>query len=109
MLLTPLGLVATGVAWGEWSSDDFADPAGRAAIAAASKDVAPPEVTPQGLQRLSTLWTAPLGDYAPPFMRSETFGYILSAMFGVGVILALSLLVTWLAERLRPAGRAVSA
>ncbi|MFZ2490305.1 MAG: hypothetical protein WA208_02360, partial [Thermoanaerobaculia bacterium] len=67
------------------------------------RNVAPPEAPPAGLERLSSIWTAPIGDYAPPFMRSEGFGYVLSAMFGVGVILGVFLLLGWIVERSAPA------
>ena len=36
LLLTPLGILASGAAWGEWAPKDFADAAGRTRIAAAS-------------------------------------------------------------------------
>jgi cobalt/nickel transport system permease protein len=96
MLLTPLGILAGGAAWGEWAPKDFADPARRAQITAASGSVAPPTAAPAGVARLAKLWTAPLPDYAPHFVKSAAFGYLLSAMFGVGLILALA----WLAQRL---------
>jgi cobalt/nickel transport system permease protein len=57
--------------------------------------VALPEAAPVGVARLAHLWTAPLPDYAPQFVKSAAFGYLLSAMFGVGLILG----VTWLARR----------
>jgi cobalt/nickel transport system permease protein len=91
LMLTPLGLLAAGSAWGEWSPGDFTDPAGRAQISAASGDQAPPAEPPEGLVRLSQLWTAPMSHYAPSFMRSAAFGYILSAMTGCGLILLASL------------------
>jgi cobalt/nickel transport system permease protein len=100
LLLTPLGILATGAAWGEWAAKDFASTAGRAQITAASGNAAAPMVAPQGLARLANLWTAPLPDYAPHFVKSAAFGYMLSAMFGVGLILA----IVWLAMRwLQPA------
>jgi cobalt/nickel transport system permease protein len=68
MLVTPLGILAVGTAWGEWSPG------------------------PQGLGRLASVWTAPFPDYAPPFLRSASFGYILSALFGAGLILLAALL-----------------
>ncbi len=79
MVLSPLGLLAAGIAWGEWGAGDFADPAVREQITAASGNVAPPVDVPQGLERLSSFWTAPIPDYAPSFMHNESFGYILSA------------------------------
>lgn len=87
MVLTPLGILAAGSAWGEWVASDFADPAARAKIADASRQQAPPARAPQGLDRLSGLWTAPFVRYAPPYVRSAAFGYLLSAMFGVGLVL----------------------
>lgn len=103
LLLTPLGLVAAGTAWGEWSAEEFATEGGRAEIARASLGAAPPDEAPRGLETLSTLWTAPLPDYAPSFMRSEGFGYLLSGMFGAGLVIALSLLLGWWMRRPREA------
>ena len=99
MILTPLGLLAAGTAWGEWDAQDFADPALREQIAAASNNQAPPTAPPEGLARLSSIWTAPFADYAPPFMSSPQFGYILSAMFGTGLIIAVFLLTGWIAGK----------
>ena len=42
---------------------------------------------PTGLQRLANLWTAPFPAYAPGFVKSRAFGYLLSAMFVVGLLL----------------------
>jgi cobalt/nickel transport system permease protein len=96
LLLTPLGIVASGAAWGEWAPKDFSDVAARAQIAAASGNMAAPLAAPSGLARWANLWTAPLPNYAPHFVKSAAFGYLLSAMFGVGLILA----VAWVARRL---------
>jgi cobalt/nickel transport system permease protein len=90
LVLTPLGILAAGTAWGEWMQSDFSDPAARQQIAAASGNIAPPSVAPQGLQKMADIWTAPFARYAPPYIRSATFGYMLSAMFGVGIIVLLS-------------------
>jgi cobalt/nickel transport system permease protein len=87
MILTPLGILAAGSAWGEWVASDYADPAARQQIAASSLHQAPPPAAPQGLQRLASVWTAPFARYAPPYVRSAAFGYLLSAMFGVGLVL----------------------
>ena len=90
MVLAPLGLLAAGTAWGEWSASDFADPVARQEIAAASLNQPAPAVPPEGLERLSSLWTAPWPDYAPPFVHSAIFGYLLSAVFGVGLVILAS-------------------
>lgn len=101
MIATPLGLLAAGTAWGEWGVEDFKNPEARREIAAASGQVAPPDVTPSGLERLSSVWTAPMPDYAPAFLKSRRFGYLLSAMFGVGLILLTWLSAGWFAGYLR--------
>ena len=54
-------------------------------------DQALPAGVPQGLDRLSSVWTAPFPDYAPPFLHSSSFGYLLSAAFGSGLILLAAL------------------
>ncbi|MBO0856925.1 MAG: cobalt transporter CbiM [Chloracidobacterium sp.] len=97
-ILTPLGLLATGVAWGEWGPHDFTDPQMRRQITAASSNQVPPPHAPHGLERLGSIWTAPVPDYAPPFLRSQAFGYVMSTMFGVGLILLAFLMIGWLAR-----------
>lgn len=56
---------------------------------------------PAGLQRLSNLWTAPFPAYAPTFVKSRSFGYLLSAIFGIGLLLCMSLVAQRLVERIR--------
>ena len=96
MVATPLGLLAAGTAWGEWSTEDFKKQEVRQEIAAASHNIAPPENPPAGLERLGSIWSAPIPDYAPAFLKSKELGYVLSAMFGTGIIVSVSLLVGWL-------------
>lgn len=104
LVLTPLGILAVGSAWGEWSARDFADPQTRQQIAMASRHQAPPTAVPRGLEHLSTIWTAPLSRYAPSFVRSASFGYLVSATVGVGLIILLASLLNWLLA-LRPVAR----
>ena len=99
MLLTPLGILAAGTAWGEWGARDFSDPQMRQQMAAASSNVAPPSQQPQGLARLSRWWSAPFPQYAPPFVRRPVFGYLMSALFGSGLILGFFLLIGSMAGR----------
>jgi cobalt/nickel transport system permease protein len=101
MLLTPLGILAVGTAWGEWAPSDFTEADSRREIAAASGNQAPPALVPRGLEKLSSLWTAPIPDYAPPFLRSSWFGYLLSAAFGMGLILFTALIADWALRRKR--------
>jgi cobalt/nickel transport system permease protein len=96
MLLTPLGILSAGTAWGEWGARDFSDPQMRQQITAASGNIAPPSQQPQGLARLSSLWSAPFPQYAPPFIRRPAFGYAMSAVFGSGLILGFFLLIAWM-------------
>jgi cobalt/nickel transport system permease protein len=95
MILTPLGLVATGTAWGEWTSADLRNPDTRQQIEHASGASLPRQV-PAGFERLSTVWTAPIPAYAPPVLKSRSFGYVLSALFGSGFILFVGVAANWL-------------
>jgi cobalt/nickel transport system permease protein len=101
LILTPLGILAAGSAWGEWVASDFSNPAARQSIAAASLNLPPPEQAPQGLERLSSLWTAPFARYAPPYVRSPFFGYLLSGLFGTGLVILACMLVNPLFGRRR--------
>lgn len=76
--LTPLGLLAPGTAWGEWGAEELTQ-MGLAFI-------------PEGMQRLSGLWAAPVPDYDLPFLGSPALAYFLSAVIGVVIIAA----VFWL-------------
>src|SRR5262245_18383891 len=82
MILSPLGLLAAGTAWGEWAPEDFSNPTARHEIQTGSLNAAAPQRAPQGLEQLSSFWTAPLAGYAPRWMQSEMFGYIMSALVG---------------------------
>lgn len=98
MIATPLGLLAAGTAWGEWAPEDFRDAAMRQEIATASGAAAPLH-PPQGLEKLAATWTAPIPDYAPPFLKNEKFGYVLSALFGSGLVLLVFVLLGWIASK----------
>ena len=101
MIATPLGLLAAGTAWGEWAPEDFADAAARTAMQTGSVNAPPPAQIPQGLEKLASFWTAPMPGYAPPFMQSAEFGYIMSAIVGAGLIIAVFLLISWIARMTR--------
>ena len=57
----------------------------------------PPAQAPSGLEKLSSIWTAPMPDYAPAFVKSPQLGYILSAVFGTGLIILVILFIGWVA------------
>jgi cobalt/nickel transport system permease protein len=99
LILTPLGILAVGSAWGEWSAPDFSKPETRQQMASASRNQVPPAQAPAGLQRLASLWTAPMPRYAPTFLKSAAFGYILSAIAGTGLIVLIIAGGGWLWRR----------
>ncbi len=105
LVLTPLGILAAGKAWGEWRAADFKNPAARASMASASGHRMPPASAPSGLARLSLLWTAPVSDYSPSFVRSSSFGYFVSAALGVGAIILVVSFTSWLVAKLRRPAR----
>jgi len=84
--ISPLGLLLpehfkAGSAWGEWGADEMPELVG---------------YLPKGLAKLSGLWSAPVPDYA--FKGQEglgalSFGYIISAVLGVAIIVAVVLLL----------------
>jgi len=83
-LLSPLGLLASNTAWGEWGSDELVQLLG---------------YVPKGLTRLSGIWDAPLPDYSVPRI-GEAPGYILSAVIGMILIILITRCLGWfLAEK----------
>ncbi len=78
IILTPLGLLAAGDTFGEWSNKEIKERLG---------------FVPSGLESLTPLWNAPLPDYAMPedeLQHSATATYVISAI--VGVIICSSVL-----------------
>ncbi len=86
VVLSPLGLLAGGTAWGEWGTDELQKAIG---------------FIPAGLGRLADTWShAPFRDYSLPGL--DSFGssalvYIFCALFGVGIVI----LMTYLFGRLQ--------
>lgn len=81
ILLCPLGLLASGTAWGEWGADELKDKLG---------------FIPAGLQKMSDRWHALMPDYGVPgldhsFLQSAT-GYVLAAVVGVAIIAGITYL-----------------
>jgi cobalt/nickel transport protein len=72
IILTPLGLVASGETFGEWSLQGLKDKIGH---------------VPSGMSGLSNLWNAPMADYGIPGIGDTTagavIGYLISAIVGV--------------------------
>jgi cobalt/nickel transport system permease protein len=103
MAASPLGLLAAGGAWGEWRLVDLQNPLVREQIAHASGGMSLPAHAPQGLERLSRVWTAPMPDYAPSFMHNPNFGYVMSAITGAGLIVLAFTALSWFARNYRVA------
>lgn len=86
VLLTPIGVLAEGTAWGEWGAEEL-----KAALG----------FVPPGLEEIGALWTAAIPDYAPPFIANPLVGYLFAAALGSALVIG----VTWLVAKLL-AGRA---
>lgn len=81
--LSPLGLLATGTAWGEWGTDEIST------VATGGKALG---FIPQGMQHgfnLSTL----MSDYSVKGLP-DNFGYILSAIAGVAILMIIFRLIS---------------
>jgi cobalt/nickel transport system permease protein len=78
IVASPLGLLAPGTAWGEWGTQELT----KLGL----------KVIPAGLEKLSTLWGAPLADYDLAALGNANLGYIFSAIVGV----ILTVLMVWL-------------
>lgn len=81
LLLTPIGALAQGSAWGEWSAAELKGLVG---------------FVPSGLGRLGGLWTAAVPDYAPSFVRDPIVGYLLAGLLGAALVIGSA----WLLGRL---------
>jgi len=86
-LLTPLGLLAPGTAWGEWSAQELA----RLGL----------KTIPAGMEKMAGAWGAPLARYNLPALGNASLGYILSAVTGILIIV----LVVWLFTTLLTSNR----
>jgi cobalt/nickel transport system permease protein len=104
MVLTPLGILAAGTAWGEWSPSELAMRQSSGQATSGAGNSAEASTVPAGMQRLTKLWTAPFPAYAPTFVKSARFGYLLSAMFAGGILLMVSLVAQHWVKRPREAG-----
>ena len=94
IVLSPLGLLVpayfkAGAAWGEWGADELKALAG---------------YVPKGLERLASLWHAPIPDYAFKCCEGKSFlcqgcAYMLSAAIGILATAAIILLFGSLLRR----------
>lgn len=83
VVLTPLGLIASGTAWGEWGTEEIKQTLG---------------YVPQGLAAMSDRWNALMPDYSLPAFGDGRLGavagYLLSALAGILLISALIFLMS---------------
>jgi cobalt/nickel transport system permease protein len=88
VILTPLGLIATGTAWGEWGTDEI-----KAAVG----------YIPKGFAAMADKWNALMPDYSLPALGDGTggsvAGYILSAIVGILLIVGLILVTSALIKK----------
>jgi|WetSurMetagenome_2_1015567.scaffolds.fasta_scaffold582588_2 cobalt/nickel transport protein len=88
VVLSPLGLIIpdhfkAGSAWGEWGAEEMQELVG---------------YVPQGLEKLSSLWNAPLPDYAFKGWEEKglshlSLAYIVSAVTGILLIVILIMII----------------
>lgn len=102
MMLSPLGLVATGTAWGEWGAESYSNAQLRQEITAASGQPAPAQV-PAGLAQLASTWNSPVPDYEIAGLPAPV-GYVLSALMGSGLLILVWALFGRLTWKSRQAG-----
>lgn len=88
VVLTPIGLLATGTAWGEWGTDEIKDKLG---------------YIPKGFAAMADKWHALIPDYSLPALGvsrvGTSLGYILSAVVGIVLISGLIILTSKLILR----------
>jgi cobalt/nickel transport system permease protein len=84
IVAVPLGLMATGTAWGEWGSEELRTRIG---------------YVPEGFSRFEGMWRGILPDYALSGIggAGAVVVYVLSAVLGVGILAGLA----WLLVRAR--------
>jgi cobalt/nickel transport system permease protein len=85
-VISPLGLLAPGTAWGEWGTEELAKMGFKA--------------IPEGIAQLSGIWGAPLQGYNLPALGNSNLGYVLSAFVGILVVSV----VAWLFTRILTLG-----
>jgi hypothetical protein len=87
-ILSPLGLLAVGAAWGEWNLDTIQDAVG---------------FKPRGMERtVQRAPEAPITDYEIPGLPAgrlgTSIGFVLSALIGAGITAGTALLAARLAR-----------
>jgi cobalt/nickel transport system permease protein len=94
LLLTPLGALAPGTAWGEWSGARLKTALG---------------YVPGNLDRLSGTWDAAMAGYATPGVGNTFIGYLLAGIVGAVLVVGISWGAATILARRRGAGEAGAA
>jgi cobalt/nickel transport system permease protein len=93
VLAVPLGLLASGDAWGEWDAETLSQ----------RNDVG---YVPSGLQKYESIWHAPFSGYSMPWVPANAsffenaLAYILAAVVGIGLIFVVVFALRVLSKRL---------
>ncbi|MHB1382294.1 MAG: cobalt transporter CbiM [Thermoleophilia bacterium] len=91
IVFVPLGLLASGTAWGEWSPDEVREQLG---------------YVPEGLSGLAGFWGRVVPDYgAADGFWSSTPGYVVSAVTGMALVALVSFAIARLLNRRTGGGR----
>ncbi|MEZ5126493.1 MAG: cobalt transporter CbiM [Thermoleophilia bacterium] len=75
ILLTPIGALASGTAWGEWGAEELDSLVG---------------YVPANLEKLGGLWKAAMPDYATPGVSNSLLGYLIAAVVGTAIVVAIA-------------------
>ena len=81
VILVPLGIIASGTAYGEWGADELQSLIG---------------YVPAGFASLNNLYHAPIPDYGTDWANSfigQSLGYYVAAIMGVGLLGVLFFLI----------------
>ncbi|MCX5705049.1 MAG: PDGLE domain-containing protein [Candidatus Omnitrophica bacterium] len=94
IILSPLGLMLpehfkAGSAWGEWGIDEVQKLVG---------------YIPKGLEKLASLWNAPIPDYAfkgweEKGLPSLSFAYIISAILGIAIVVTIAIFIGYVLSK----------
>jgi cobalt/nickel transport system permease protein len=93
IVLSPIGVLASGTAWGEWDSAQMQARLGYA---------------PHGLAKLGGLWKAIMPDYSTPGIGNALAGYLIAAVVGVIIAVGFAWVVGALLAKRRTAGLGLS-
>ena len=93
IVLSPIGVLASGTAWGEWNGAQVKTRLG---------------YTPHGLDKLGGLWKAIMPNYATPGVGNALIGYLIAAVVGVVIAVGLAWVVGIVLARRRDAADSLS-